>query len=79
MERAPLLFNIFFAAFVNVAYTRFKVGKDIMEALVHLVPRVVWWVTSHTDYFSAEVLSPILVHEGFYSVLPSRNRENVSK
>ena len=27
----------FFGAFINVAYTRFKVDKDIMNALVHLV------------------------------------------
>ena len=33
---APLLFNIFFAAVINVAYTRFKADKDIMDALVHL-------------------------------------------
>ena len=33
---APLLFNIFFAAVINVASTRFKVDKDIMDALVHL-------------------------------------------
>ena len=33
---APLLFNIFFAAFMNVAYTRFKADKDIVDALVHL-------------------------------------------
>ena len=33
---APLLFNIFFAAVINVAYTHFKVDKDIMDALVHL-------------------------------------------
>ena len=33
---APLLFNIFFAAVVNVASTRFKADKDIMDALVHL-------------------------------------------
>ena len=32
---APLLFNIFFAAVINVAYTRFKADKDIMDALVH--------------------------------------------
>ena len=32
----PLLFKIFFAAVVNVTYTRFKVDKDIMGALVHL-------------------------------------------
>ena len=35
-ELAPLLFNIFFAAVINVAYTRFKANKDIMDALVHL-------------------------------------------
>ena len=29
--RAPLL-NIFFAAVTNVAYTRFKADKDIMDA-----------------------------------------------
>ena len=33
---APLLFNIFFAAFINVAYTRFKPDKGFMDALVHL-------------------------------------------
>ena len=33
---APLLFNIFFAAVINVTSTRFKADKDIMDALVHL-------------------------------------------
>ena len=33
---APLLFNIFFAAVINVASTRFKADEDIMDALVHL-------------------------------------------
>ena len=33
---ASLPFNIFFAAVINVAYTRFKADKDIMDALVHL-------------------------------------------
>ena len=33
---APLLINIFFAAVINVAYTRFKGDKGIMDALVHL-------------------------------------------
>ena len=33
---APLLFNIFFAAVMNVASTRFKAGKGIMDVLVHL-------------------------------------------
>ena len=33
---APLLFNIFFGAVVNVASTRFKADKGIMDALVHL-------------------------------------------
>ena len=33
---APFLFNIFFAAVMNVAYTRFKADRDIMDALVHL-------------------------------------------
>ena len=37
---APLLFNILFAAVTNVAYTRFKAGKAIMDALVHL--RKIW-------------------------------------
>ena len=32
----PLLFNIFFAAVINVASTRFKADKSIMDALVHL-------------------------------------------
>ena len=33
--RAPLLFNIFFVAVINVASTRFKADKGIMRALVH--------------------------------------------
>ena len=33
---APLLFNIFFAAAINLASTRFKTNKGIMDALVHL-------------------------------------------
>ena len=33
---APLLFKIFFVAVINVAYKRFKVTKDIMDALAHL-------------------------------------------
>ena len=33
---APLLFNMFFVAVISVAYTRFKVDKDTMDALVHL-------------------------------------------
>ena len=33
---APLLFNIFFAAVINMAYTRFKADKGITDALVHL-------------------------------------------
>ena len=33
---APLLFNIFVVAVINVASTRFKADKGIMEALVHL-------------------------------------------
>ena len=37
---APLLFNTFFAAFINnVAYTRFKPDKYFMDALVHLRKR----------------------------------------
>ena len=32
---APFLFNIFFAAVINVAFTRFKLGKYIMDALVY--------------------------------------------
>ena len=35
-ELAPLLFNTFFAAVINLASTRFKVDKGIMDALVHL-------------------------------------------
>ena len=34
--RAPLLFNTFSAVVTNVAHTRFKADKDIMNALVHL-------------------------------------------
>ena len=33
---APLLFNIFFAAVINVASTRFKADEGIMDVLVHL-------------------------------------------
>ena len=33
---APLLFNIFFAAIINVVSTRFKVDRSIMDALVRL-------------------------------------------
>ena len=33
---APLLFTIFFAAVINVASTRFKADKGIMDTLVHL-------------------------------------------
>ena len=33
---APLLFNIFFAAVINMASTRFKADKDAMDDLVHL-------------------------------------------
>ena len=33
---APLLLDIFFAAVINVASTRFKANKGIMNALVHL-------------------------------------------
>ena len=33
---APLLFNIFFTAVINVASTRCKADKGIMDALVHL-------------------------------------------
>ena len=33
---APLLFNIFFAAVIHVAYTRFEGDEDIMDALVGL-------------------------------------------
>ena len=33
---APLLFNIFFAAVINVAYTRFKADKDIMNVLEYM-------------------------------------------
>ena len=33
---APLLFSIFFAAVINVASTRFKADKGIMDALAHL-------------------------------------------
>ena len=32
----PLMFNIFFAAVINVASTRFKADEGIMDALVHL-------------------------------------------
>ena len=31
----PLLFNLFFAVVIDVAYTSFKVDRDIMDALMH--------------------------------------------
>ena len=34
---APLLLKIFFAVVINVAYTRFKVDQDIMDAFVYLL------------------------------------------
>ena len=36
LRQGPLLFNIFFAAVVNVTSTRFKAAKGIMDALVHV-------------------------------------------
>ena len=36
VEKGTVLFVIFFAVAVSVAYTRFKADKDIMDALVHL-------------------------------------------
>ena len=33
---APLMFNMFVAAVMNVASTRFRADKGIMDALVHL-------------------------------------------
>ena len=33
---APLLFNIFFAALINVAYARFQMDEDIVDALMRL-------------------------------------------
>ena len=33
---APLLFDIFFAAIINVVYSRFKANKDFIGVLVHL-------------------------------------------
>ena len=37
---APLLFKIFFAAVINVTFTRFKADKGIMDALVHLRKKI---------------------------------------
>ena len=36
---ASLFLNIFFAAVINVAYTRSKAERDIMGALVHLAKK----------------------------------------
>ena len=36
---APLLFNIFFAAVINVTSTHFKADKGSMDTLVHLRKR----------------------------------------
>ena len=55
----PLLFNVFSAAVINVAYTRFKADKDITDALVHMFDGVlhclcfvftVFLVSLHDDY-----------------------------
>ena len=37
---APVLFNIFFAAVIKVAYTHFKADKDIIDALVNLRKKI---------------------------------------
>ena len=39
---APLLFNIFFVAVINVASPRFKADKGVMDALVHLRKKRGW-------------------------------------
>ena len=39
---ARLLFNIVFTAVINVAFTRFKADKGIMDALVHLMKKRGW-------------------------------------
>ena len=39
---APFLFNIFLAALINVAHTRFKAEKDIMNDLMHLRNKNKW-------------------------------------
>ena len=51
---APLLFNIFFAVVINVASTRFKSDKGIMDTLVHLRKKrgaggSNWWRLSLRD------------------------------
>ena len=39
---ATLLFNIFFAAVIHVALTRFEADKDIIDALVSLRKKPLW-------------------------------------
>ena len=39
-EVTPLLFDIFFAAVINEAYTRFNADEDIMDARIHLRERM---------------------------------------
>ena len=36
---APLLFNIFFAVVINVAYTRFKADREIMFSSSSSAPK----------------------------------------
>ena len=36
---ASSLFSIFFGAFIDVAYKRFKADKDMMDALVYLTQK----------------------------------------
>ena len=55
---APLLFNIFFAAVINVAYKHFKVDKDNMDALVHLRDKPPLWGMLYADHAGVVSQSP---------------------
>ena len=44
--RASSLFDIFYVAFIDMAYTRFKADEDIMDAFVHLKKKPRAWGSS---------------------------------
>ena len=55
---APLLFNIFFAVVINVAYKHFKVYKDNMDVLVHLRDKPPLWGMLYADRAGVVSQSP---------------------
>ena len=78
---APLLFGIFFAAVMNVASTRFKEDKGMMDALVHLRKkwgargRVEALITLHCRYvfFCISLRNDIFTLEWTYLFCTNKN------